>query len=280
MYERCLPTLVVLAVALLVWSPADAEAQSIDERTPITGSVDVELGPYYPSIDGEFGQATPFRDSFGGNDNLMGELGVTYYLFKQHGKLGLEFGAGYTKFSGDSSLQNQDSGNDDSGSGGSDGERANGGANGAGSDGESGSSGESGGPLSLEEETNFVLFPLRLSLTYRWDFLAQDLNIPLAPRVGTGIDYYIWKVTDGSGNVAESNGERARGATPGYHVSAGLGFLLDFITPSLAAVFDADWGVNNTYLYGEFEFTRVQPFQGEGFNLSDETWKIGLSFEF
>jgi hypothetical protein len=285
MRDRWSLYLVACATVCLAWWPAGAgaqvaESEVADDRSPIQGNVDVELGPYYPSIDGEFANASPFRSSFGDDGRILGEMGVAYYLFKRHGKLGLEFGFGYSKFTGNSDIQN---GSNSGGNGGTSNGDGNGGSSDGGSNSDGGdSSGDasSGSGLSLEEETNFVLFPLRLSLTYRWDFLAQEFGIPLAPRLEGGVDYYIWKVTDGSGNVARSGGEKARGAIPGYHVAAGVGFLLDFITPGLAAAMDINWGVNNTYLFGEYEITRVQPFQGGGFNLSDETWKVGLSFEF
>ncbi|MFB6352248.1 MAG: MXAN_2562 family outer membrane beta-barrel protein [Bradymonadaceae bacterium] len=245
-----------------------ADASPASAESPVTGNIYVKLGPYYPSIDEEFaGEAKPFRESFGTDKRLLGQIAGEYYVFDDYGKLGVGVMAGYSSFTGKSEVQGGDGGN-----GGGDG------GNGGGDGGNGGDSSDSG--VNLTEETKFRVFPIALIASYRWDWLVEKFRIPLAPKVETGFDYYIWRVKDGAGNLSKTDGTEAAGGVPGFHVAARIEFLLDAIDPETAAAFDMSWGINNSYLFAEYNYANINGFGGDHFNLSDSTWKVGLAFEF
>lgn len=259
-----LPVAVAAAVVTLMALGSSAAAQANSE---VSGNVNLKFGPYYPSVDEEFSDANPFEDAFGSDPRILGQLDAEYYLWQGHGKLGVGVTFGYTNFTGSSQIEG--TGGD---SGGTDG-------NGGGDD-NSGNDGSSDDGVNLEEETKFRVFPLGLIASYRWDYLVEELNVPLALKGEAGFDYYLWRVKDGGGDVSQADGKKAAGAVPGYHVAGRLEFLLNAIDPETAAAFDLSWGINRTYLFGEYQFSQVDGFGGDSLRLGDSTWKIGLAFEF
>jgi len=254
----------VTAAALLVLAGAPT-ASAQEGESPVSGNINVSLGPYYPSIDEEFAGSDqqPFRESFGNDSRLLGRFSAEYYLLDDIGNLGVGVTAGYTNFTGTSEIE-----------GGGNGDGSNGDGNG---DGESSDSG-----VDLDEETKFRVFPLGVIASYRWDWLVQNFGIPLAPKAEVGLDYYIWRIKDGAGNISQAGDDngKAAGAIPGYHLAARIEFLLDAIDPETAAAFDMSWGINNSYLFAEYNFSQINGFDGGRFQLGDSTWKIGLAFEF
>lgn len=238
----------LFAGALWMIAPSTARAES-----PINGNVDLHFGPYYPNIDQEFdGSEQPFEDTFGSNNRVMAQLDALYYVWKRHGKLGFGATLGYVRFNGDAQIQG-------------------GGSNG----------GDSGGDdVNLQEETRFNVFPLGLIGAYRWDYPSEQWGIPLAARAEVGLDYYLWRIADESGSTIDSGNLNGSGGTPGGHLTLRGELLLDWIDPKSAAQFDYSWGVNNTYFFWEYTFSRVRDFDGEGFRLGDNFWRMGLAFEF
>ena len=213
-------------------TPASAESN-------VHGNVNLKFGPYFPRIDEEFsGGEAPFADSFGKDNRVLANLSAEWYLFEGHGKLGVGGSFGYTSFKGGTS---GDSSSDGSGGDGSD----------NGMDDGSGDGSETSGDLTVDEEFKFRVFPLGTHVSYRWDYLAQEFNIPLAPKVEAGLDYYLWRAVDPGGNTSEFDGEKASGARLGYHLTGRMELQLDFIDPQWAAAFDVSWGINNTYLFAE-----------------------------
>lgn len=251
----------LVGAALLVAAPPTAEAQS-----PINGNLDIQFGPYYPRIDEEFsGGEGPFEQTFGTDNRTMLQLDAVYYLWQGHGKLGVGPTVGYTRFNGNAEIRN---GGSDGGDGTNGGDGMNGG-DGSGEDG-----------VNLEEETRFTVFPLGLIGAYRWDYPATEWGIPLAARVEGGFDYYLWRVADENGDVVQSGEFQGSGGTPGFHASLRGELLLDWLDSKSAAQFDYSWGVNNTYFLVEYTFSQVQDFDGEGFRLGHNSWRLGLAFEF
>jgi hypothetical protein len=242
--RRRLRLAALLAVVGIVFVAAPASAQ-----TDINGNFELRFGPYYPSVDSEFGgDAQPFQELFGSNGRIMGELKFDKYVYDGHGKLGVGGTIGYTNFTGDAQITTLGGGDSPD----------------------------------IDAETKLQLLPLRAQVFYRWDFLQQRFDVPIVPRLEAGLDWYMWRIRDGNGNTATfgEGGPKAQGATAGYHGSAGLEVNLNPIDPKSAATFDYTWGVNRTYLFALYEFAQVNDFGGEGFNLSDQTWKVGLAFEF
>jgi hypothetical protein len=96
------------------------------------------------------------------------------------------------------------------------------------------------------------------------------------------LDYAIWQVTDGNGEIATGGmGGRGRGGTFGWHGVIGVSLILDFIDPDAAKVFDSEMGVNHTHLFFELGHYDISGLgQSNRMHLGDDTWMMGLMFEF
>jgi hypothetical protein len=132
------------------------------------------------------------------------------------------------------------------------------------------------------DNTGLRLIPLAALLVYRMDEAAQRWGIPLVPYAKIGLNYTIWTVTNGDGNVASApSGGRGQGGTMGWQASVGLSLQLDFIDASAARGFDADTGVNHTYAF--FELDHIDSsglYRKDVLRVGDDTWFAGLMFEF
>jgi len=132
------------------------------------------------------------------------------------------------------------------------------------------------------DNTSLRLIPLAALLVYRMDQAAQEWKIPLVPYGKIGLNYTIWTVNDGDGNVPTyAGGGRGQGGTMGWQATVGLSLMLDFLDPGAARGFDADAGVNHSYAF--FELTHIDASglgQGNRLHVGDNTWFTGLMFEF
>jgi hypothetical protein len=245
--------LVALAFCALA-PPATAQAQDIlrdrqNYRSPQSWALELRFGPYSPEVDREFGQAaTPHRDFFGTKPRLMSQLEIDWQFFQMFGTAAVGASVGFFRESARAFVQPA-----------------------------------AGQPLEERsgDRTRFSLVPLSVLLVYRMDQAARVWNIPLVPYVKVGLNYTIWSVYDGNGNVAraEAPGGRGRGGTPGWQAAAGISFLLDVIDPSAARELDSETGINHTYVF--VEAAKVSSFGGKGrLEVGDTTWLAGLLFEF
>jgi hypothetical protein len=104
----------------------------------------------------------------------------------------------------------------------------------------------------------------------------------LVPYAKVGLNYTIWTVNNGDGNVPDyAKGGHGQGGTAGWQAAAGLALQLDFIDPAAAHEFDADVGVNHTYAF--FELDHIDGsglYRSNALRVGDNTWFAGLMFEF
>lgn len=122
------------------------------------------------------------------------------------------------------------------------------------------------------ERTTFVVVPAMIDVTYR---LALVEGQPVVPYGGAGADLWYFQESK------EGGGGKVSGAKRGWHWRAGGQLLLDAFDARSAGNLDSSWGINNTYLYGEYRRATINNFgRGTGFDLSDKTWQAGLMFEF
>lgn len=135
---------------------------------------------------------------------------------------------------------------------------------------------------SSADSTSFGMVPLALLLSYRLELLPDRLRVPLVPYAKAGLAYSIYWTKDGSGNLARnSRGEAGRGGVPGFQVNAGAMLRLDFLEPGTAKKLDNVTGINHTYLFGEYQLSRVNNFgAGHTPSLGASTWFAGLAIEF
>lgn len=141
---------------------------------------------------------------------------------------------------------------------------------------------DSGNLRSSADETTFSMLPLALLLSYRFELLADRLRVPLVPYAKAGLAYSLYWSKSGSGNLARnSRGEAGRGGVPGWQVNLGGMLRLDFLEPTTAKKLDNTTGINHTYLFGEYQYSRIDNFGvGRSISLGDSTWFAGLAIEF
>lgn len=213
-------------------------------ETPTYGNFEIKLGGFYPSVDDEFGGSGPFATFFGTDNLWIFETELDGYFWDGIGKLGAAVHLGYSSVEGNAQAATP---TDDE----------------------------------IGDTTTFRVIPMRASLVYRYDYSAMQHGIPLVPTLKAGLSFVPWSVDGTSGETASFEGQSASGATWGWHAALGLNLLLDIIDPSTAAVFDLNWGVNNSYFFGEYMITQIDDFgSSDSLNLSDNYFNFGLAFEF
>jgi hypothetical protein len=130
------------------------------------------------------------------------------------------------------------------------------------------------------DKTALILWPWSIGAAVRLDYAAREWNVPLVPYLKAGLNYTFYWVKAGGGSVAEfAPGEKARGGIPGWEVDVGGMFLLDVFDPGATRAFDRDFGVNNSYVFFEWQFGQMDGF-GRRMILSDSTWSVGLALEY
>ncbi len=241
-----------LAAALLLTAAPIARAES-----PRFGSFEFRLSGYLPNVDSEFRGRTPpcgtnpscspFADAFGNSRSLMFSAQLAKSLYVGFGTLDLGIGVGYWSKSGHGFVQGTNP------------------------------------PQPSADETALKFIPISVSLTYRFDWLVDQLGIPLAPYARASLLRYQWWVTNGAGDTASAGGTSGSGATNGYSFTGGIAFLLDFLDPTLAREMDNDTGINHTYLFVDVTKTFVSDFHSAAsWDLSDAqpVWTGGILFVF
>jgi hypothetical protein len=132
------------------------------------------------------------------------------------------------------------------------------------------------------DKTSFNVIPVTLLAGYRFELMADRWKVPLVPYAKGGLAYGFWWSTSGSGKVSEnSEGVKGRGGNIGWQVNAGMMLRLDFIDRGSARELDRVTGINHTYLFGEYQISRMSAFgSGTRFDVGDDTWLVGLAMEF
>ncbi len=239
------PLLRATAALIAVAAAPLAAAQESPYASPRWGAFEVSLSGYRPRIDAEFGgAATPYQTAFGGGRGLMFRVDLAKSLLTEYGELDVGIGGGYWEKLGHGLLPD--------------------------------------GSASADS-TMLKVVPSRLSVTYRFDYLANRYPIPLAPYVRLSFDRYWWWINNGSGGVAKASGKSGQGATNGYSFSGGIAFLLDFVDRGLARDMDRNTGINHTYVFVDFTKSFIDDFGSKSsWDMSDDKVTIsgGLLFVF
>lgn len=232
----------VICIALVLTAMAPATALA---ETGKNFMLEVRFSPYTPELDEQFVTATPYADSFGSSPMWQLGLWLDYQVYQGIGTLGI--GGGWSYGWVDGTAIESDS----------------------------------------TDETAFNLMPFQLGVVYRFDYLATEFQVPLVPYVKAGLTWALWWATNGKNEV--SNTWAADGSqeltglsnTWGFFVSGGLQLHLDFISEGLAADFDDEAGVNNSYLFVEVSRQELNDFFSDSsVNLSETAITFGLMFEF
>jgi hypothetical protein len=253
---------VVLGFAVLGFAaPARAQSTILEEeptetpaghrfRSPQLFAFELKFGPYRPDVDSEFNRngvevRTPYKDYFGDNRRLLSQIEFDWQILHPFGSLALGVGVGFFSVTGQAPL------------------------------------GSGTGQLS-GDTSNFRVIPVSVSAVYRFDYFLETRNIPLVPFGKLGLDWAYWQITDGNGEIAvDSMGNSGRGGTLGWHASAGLALVIDFLDPEAAHDFDSDLGVNHTALTFEVVHADISGLgEANRLHVGDTTWNLGLLLEF
>jgi hypothetical protein len=216
-------------------------------ETPRTMMLELHGGSYAPDVDSAFDSATPWEDTFGDEAMTLLRMHLDYELWQGFGTFAIGAGMGYGWVDG-KALD---------------------------------AAGEE-----TSDEVGFNLMPLSLSAIYRFDWAAVEHNIPFVPYVKAGLSGAIWWATDARGDVANTldgtgTAREGQGLTLGWHVAGGLMFLLDVFSDSMAAGFDNESGVNNSFIFAEYLHTALDDFGADdSIVLSSDALSFGLAFEF
>ncbi|MEE9385990.1 MAG: MXAN_2562 family outer membrane beta-barrel protein [Nannocystaceae bacterium] len=259
--------------------------------------VELKLGPYLPDVDHRFpGIEGPYAQIFGETDDtgvadgapknhVMTVIGVEWQFLHYAGPLSVGASVGLFRDKADALFAQPLA---------SDGRVRNSNARDAShstrrADSEPAAEVATGGWRSKADQTRFRLIPLTTSLAYRFELLADAYRLPLVPYAKFGLTYGIWRTTDGNGDLSEDDrsdksDRTGRGGSWGWRANLGTMLRLDFLERSAARELDRSAGINHTYLFGEWVFSRIDGFGdlqrmnvGAGNNY---TWMAGLAMEF
>lgn len=200
--------------------------------SPRWGSLELSAQNYRPDIDADLA-SDPYQTVFRGGRGWMLQLAISRALFTKVGSLEVGLRTGYFQDKAKAIVSG------------------------------------SNPPQRSAEDTTFHIVPSSAVITYRFDWLADRYNIPLAPYGRAAFERYNWWISEpGSGSK--------EGATNGWSVTGGLGFMLDFLDPMLARELDADSGVNHTFLFFEVTKSTIDDFgSSSSWDLSDEKLSLG-----
>ena len=236
---------VVLAVPI---SEARAEQRPDSALESVGLGLEFRGGPYLPALGhpaSESDEPGAFRQIFGTKSNPLFTLGMELQVYRGVGTVAVGGSFGFMQWVGRSINQNNEL---------------------------------------TTDTTVFNLLPLTLTVAYRFDWLADHTLVPLVPYVRGGLAYSIWWTTNGRGDISRvpnPDGDPfvGRGGTLGVTGSIGLAFLLNVIDSRAAhALFEAT-NIRGTYIFAELTSAKVDGFGGDGFDLSDATWSLGLFLE-
>lgn len=241
---------------LLAHAQSEAISSSAEPyRSAKNWAMEFRMGPYRPDIDSESrfanlpAEQRPHQLYFGSKQRLLTQAELDYQVFKGFGSLALGVSAGYFRETAKALIE---------------------------------STADTETPVKSGDGTKLMMLPTSLSLVYRFDVAAVRWGIPLVPYAKAGIDWVYWSITNGNGQIAnDGNGGKGKGDATGYHTAAGLSLLLDVFDQGAAQEFDAETGVNHTYLFVELSHYALNGLGAKSQpRLGDTTWSAGFMFEF
>ena len=125
------------------------------------------------------------------------------------------------------------------------------------------------------DSTSLNIIPTSVTVTYRFDVLAEHYHIPLAPYARLALERYNWWISKGGGGSAKV------GATNGWSWSGGVALQLDFFDPGLSRELDHETGINRTYAFFDVTKTYVDDFgSSKSWDLSDKKYSLGFGLMF
>jgi hypothetical protein len=249
--------------AVLAIVPTAASAQELDEpgsytwhrrqphgyQSPQSMALELRFGPYRPKIDDEFGVSPgPYENVFGDSARLYFGIELDYQALRipYVGTIGPGFSWGYTRMKAKAKL--------------------------------------TGTNTDSAEDTSLWIMPMYVVGVLRVDVLARETVVPLVPYLKLGAGYAWWRASDGSGRSdygAGDNVVEGKGHSYGLHFAPGIMLELDPFDRHAAKQLDNSVGINHSYLYLEWMYSKLDGFGSGGqMQVGTSTWVAGLALEF
>lgn len=249
--------------AALAMAPTPASAQGLDEpdsytwhrheghgyESPQTMALELRFGPYRPKIDDEFGGTPgPYERVFGDSARLYFGLELDWQALRipYLGTLGPGFSWGYTRMKSKAKL--------------------------------------TGTNADSAEDTSLWIMPMYVVGVLRVDVLARETRVPLVPYMKLGAGYAWWRASDGSGRSDYGSGDNVvegKGHSYGLHFAPGIMLQLDPFDGHAAKQLDNSVGVNHSYVYLEWMYSKLDGFGSGGqMQVGTSTWVTGIALEF
>jgi len=243
----------VLTGILLAAGAASAQQTNVQTATPPPPAprngllVELKMGTLIPRISDEPGlTGDPYGEVFHNSSMLYGGGEIDYLAWRGYGAIGVGFSVGYTEKYAPATVVS------------------------------------TGAPSS--EKTALILFPLRLSVLYRWDVSWSRYHVPLVPYFKLALLSTPWRSTKGGDTEVfiDNAGNRleGKGLKWGYGFTVGVAFILDVLSDRMAKDLTNDTGIRHSYIFAEFNDDHSDDFGKVGLNLSARWFTFGLGFEF
>jgi hypothetical protein len=130
--------------------------------------------------------------------------------------------------------------------------------------------------MASASETNLAIMPMYGVAVLRIDELARETVIPIVAYGKVGVGYGLYWSGD-------ELGTQLRGHSWGTQFAVGGMLLLDAFDEHAAAEMDNEWGINNSYIFGEWMISNLDNFGSSNtqttLNVGANTWVIGLGLE-
>ena len=139
---------------------------------------------------------------------------------------------------------------------------------------------ENDSTVKSNDETVLSMLPFEMSLSYTLGQLLSLFNIPFTFYGKLGLNYNIWWITNGLGEISDYQETSAIGGKKGWHYALGVRLLLDFFDRDSALSFDNQYGINNSFIFVEYNDSCIDDFSEDGFKLGGAYWRFGLALEF
>lgn len=230
------------------WRRADRKLP----ESPQSFAFEARIGPYRPQIDEEFSSSgkRPFEQTFGDGRGLYFGFELDWQALRipHFGSIGPGVSWGYTRRSAVAKVAEGPHAGEDS-----------------------------------AQSTYLTIMPMYASGVLRVDVLARDFDVPLVPYGKLGLGLGLWRASTDNGLSTAPDGTVGKGRTWGTHAALGGMFLLDFIDRSAALGFDEEVGVNNSYLFVEWQWLNLDGQLIEKrpqMRVGTTGWIAGLALEF
>ena len=237
-------SLLIAIAGLMVGSIAYASPASKETRR---WSFEIQAGPYQPRIDSQFvvtegSKTPPYEATFGDESPLLINMVFDRHIAHILGPISLGISAGLWSVSGEAVPID-------------------------------------GSTAEASDTTEMEIYPLAVQVSYRLDAFAE--NFPIAPVVRAGVDYYLWRILNGNGDVANFDAtNQAMGGTHGWHYAIGFHLLLDALASDMARDFNYNAGVQNSFITFEYRSSQVDDFgSADSFRLGDDSYFVGLALD-